>query len=240
MRLGAKIFLTSTLLIATLVGVAAWSLLAMQRLVAVNRGILTETLPALQAALGVRESLPALVRLETRYVVLGDREYYALWTRRMRSVTEELDRLVGLVKTDEERRRLAELRAGLAVYRALVERERARAGDDGARALYEQVVQEYPESAWAPQTLFRLARLEVSPESPLRNYRQAHDHFDRLVKDYPDSPYAADAQAWRDTLGQLLAREQEAARIRQDMERLKRVERRLEQEKRPDPEEAPR
>ena len=125
MRLGAKIFLTSTLLIATLVGVAAWSLLAMQRLVAVNRGILTETLPALQAAVGVRESLPALVRLETRYVVLGDREYYALWTRRMRSVTEELDRLVGLVKTDEERRQLAELRAGLAAYRALVERERA-------------------------------------------------------------------------------------------------------------------
>ena len=117
----------------------------------------------------------------------------------------------------------------------------ARAGDDaGARALYEQVVQEYPESAWAPQALFRLARLEVSPESPLRNYRQAHDHFDRLVKDYPDSPYAADAQAWRDTLGQLLTREQEAARIRQDMERLKRVERRLEQEKGRDPEEAPR
>ena len=37
----------------------------------------------------VRESLSALVRLETRYVVLGDREYHAFWIRRMRSVTEE-------------------------------------------------------------------------------------------------------------------------------------------------------
>ncbi len=110
----------------------------------------------------------------------------------------------------------------------------------GARVLYEQVVQEYPTSPWAPTALFRLARLEVFPGSPVRNYRQAHEHFDRLVKDYPDSQYDADARAWRDTLGQLLAREQEAARIRQDMERLKRVEIRLEQEKQRDPEEAPR
>ncbi|MBI3625274.1 MAG: tetratricopeptide repeat protein [Candidatus Rokubacteria bacterium] len=110
----------------------------------------------------------------------------------------------------------------------------------GARVLYEQVVQEYPTSPWAPTALFRLARLEVSPGSPVRNYRQAHEHFDRLVKDYPDSQYDADARAWRDTLGQLLAREQEAARIRQDMERLKRVEIRLEQENQRAPEEAPR
>ena len=50
------------------------------------------------------------------------------------------------------------------------------------------------------------------------------------MKAYPDSTYAAEAQAWRETLAQLMTREQEAARIRQDMERLKRVEIRLEQE----------
>ena len=100
----------------------------------------------------------------------------------------------------------------------------------GARALYEQVVQEYPTSPWAPQALFGLARLEVTPASPVRDYRQAYGHFDRLVTEYPDSPYAGDARAWRETLGQLFGREQEAARIRQDMEQLKRVEIRLEQE----------
>lgn len=125
MRLGAKIFLTSVLLITTLVVVAAWSLLAMQRLVAANRGILTETLPALHAAVGLRESLPALVRLETRYVVLGDSEYYALWARRMRGVDEEVERLAGLVSTEEERLRLADVRQSLVTYRGLVERERA-------------------------------------------------------------------------------------------------------------------
>lgn len=125
MRLGAKIFLTSVLLIAILAAVAGWSLSAMQRLVAVNRGILTETLPALHAAIGLRESVPALVRLETRYVVLGDREYFALWARRMEGVGAELDRLAGLVTTEEERLRLAEVRTRLATYRELMERERA-------------------------------------------------------------------------------------------------------------------
>lgn len=107
----------------------------------------------------------------------------------------------------------------------------ARDGDhSGARTLYEQVVQEYPTSPWAPQALYRLARLEVTPASPVRNYPRAYAHFDRLVKDYPDSAYAAEARAWRETLAQLMTREQEATRIRQDMERLKRVEIRLEQE----------
>lgn len=124
MRLGAKIFLTSVFLIATLVAVASWSLWAMQRLVAVNRGILTETLPALRAATGLSESVPALVRLETRYVVLGDREYDTLWARRMRGVSDELEQLGRLVTTDEERARLAEVRAEVAAYRGVVERER--------------------------------------------------------------------------------------------------------------------
>lgn len=107
----------------------------------------------------------------------------------------------------------------------------AREGDHArAHALYQQVVREHPGSLWAPQALFSLARLEVTPESPIRNLRQAHEHFDRLVREYPKSSYAADARAWRETLGQLLAREQEIARIRQDMDRLKRVEIRLEQD----------
>lgn len=92
----------------------------------------------------------------------------------------------------------------------------------GARALYEQVLREYPGSPWIPRALFRLARLEVTPDSPVRNYRQAHTHFDRLVREHPDSSYAREARAWRETLAQLLS-------VRQDMERLKKLE--LEQER---------
>ncbi len=125
MRLGGKIFLTSVLLIAILVVVAGWSLWSIQRLVAVNREILTQTLPGLRAASRLSESIPALVRLEARYIVLGDREYFALWSRRMGTLAAELDHVAGLLTTDEERLRLAELRAGLVSYGELVERERS-------------------------------------------------------------------------------------------------------------------
>ncbi len=94
----------------------------------------------------------------------------------------------------------------------------ARDGDHaGARVMYEEVLREHPGSPWAPRALFRLGRLEVTPESPVRNYRQAYAHFDRLVREYPDSSYAAEARAWRETLAQLLS-------LRQDMERLKKLE----------------
>jgi signal transduction histidine kinase len=124
MRLGPKIFLTSIVLIAILLAVAGWSLWAVQRLVAANRAILTETLPALQSVSALREALPALVRLETRYVVLGDAEYWALWTRRIEGVREELERLEALMTTEAERQRLAEVRGRLAAYGRVVERER--------------------------------------------------------------------------------------------------------------------
>jgi signal transduction histidine kinase len=125
MRLGAKIFLTSALLITILAAVAGWSLLAVRRLVEVNRGILTQTLPAISLAASLRESLPTLVRLESRYIVLGDPEYFSLWVKRAQQVAAEVDRLAGLVESDEERASLAEVRAQIAAYRRLVDRERA-------------------------------------------------------------------------------------------------------------------
>jgi signal transduction histidine kinase len=125
MRLRTKIFLTSALLIAILVAVSGWSLVAVQRLVEANRGILTQTLPAISLAASLRESFPTLVRLESRYIVLGDAEYFALWTQRMQQVAADLDRLAGLAATDDERASLSEVREQVERYRQLVERERS-------------------------------------------------------------------------------------------------------------------
>lgn len=141
MRLGTKLFLTTALLIASLVVVAGGSLMAVKRLVEVNRAILTQTLPAISVAASVRESLPTLVRLESRYIVLDDAEYLALWTQRMRQVEAELDRLAALVTTDDERAGLAEVRGQLGTYRRLVEREdelMTRGEKDAAREISER------------------------------------------------------------------------------------------------------
>lgn len=93
----------------------------------------------------------------------------------------------------------------------------------GARSLYQQVIQEFPAGTWTDRALFRLARLLVTPESPIRDYARAVHHFDRLLTEYPESAYAGEARAWREALGQLLAREQEVARIQQDVAQLKQI-----------------
>lgn len=105
----------------------------------------------------------------------------------------------------------------------------ARDGDTaGAQQIYRQIIREYPGSSLTARALFRLARLYVTPETPTRDYGEAYRYFDRLLTEYPESAHAAEARAWREALRQLLAREQEAARIRQDLEQLKKIERELE------------
>jgi signal transduction histidine kinase len=64
MRLSYKVFMTSALVILALLGVATWSLLAISRLVDVNRSIATQSLPALRMGASLREQLAGLTRTE--------------------------------------------------------------------------------------------------------------------------------------------------------------------------------
>lgn len=99
----------------------------------------------------------------------------------------------------------------------LVPRADALAGtgwEHAARALYERVVREYPVDPAAASALYSLGRLQADPASGFRNYRSAHAAFSRLLTDFPKSRWEADARAWRTTLGDLLAREEEAAHLK--------------------------
>jgi len=73
MRLASKMFAASTLVILALVGVAAWSLLAVDHLVRAHRDITRQSLPALQLEVSLQEAVPRLLRLEARYLVFRDR-----------------------------------------------------------------------------------------------------------------------------------------------------------------------
>ncbi len=101
MRLAAKIFLATSLVLLALVVVAGWSLLAVQRVVEVNRAIITRSIPALQLESALTESMGALVRLESRYEVLEDRRYQDLWNARADRTAEGLARLDELVGPSE-------------------------------------------------------------------------------------------------------------------------------------------
>jgi outer membrane protein assembly factor BamD (BamD/ComL family) len=100
----------------------------------------------------------------------------------------------------------------------LVARADALAGkgwEHAARALYERVLREYPGDPASASALYNLGRLQVDPTSGFRNYRAAHATFSRLLTDFPRSRWEADARAWRATLSDLLAREEEATRLKQ-------------------------
>ena len=150
MRLAAKPFLISLLVIFVLATVGVLSFYAVGNLVSVNREIATRTVPAMRLAASTRESIAPLVRLETRAAVLGDPRYVTAWTERADRIADDLGRLAEYVQSEPEAMRLGAARAAFEKYRSTVaeessllrgrDRERTlRLSNTTARALAEEV-----------------------------------------------------------------------------------------------------
>jgi outer membrane protein assembly factor BamD (BamD/ComL family) len=90
-----------------------------------------------------------------------------------------------------------------------------------ALAAYEHVLREHPGDPAGASALYGLGRLQADPAGGLRNYRAAQRAFSRLLADYPESRWEAEARTWQAVLGDLLAREAEAARLKEEAARLK-------------------
>ena len=93
---------------------------------------------------------------------------------------------------------------------------------------YERVVRDYPADPATAGALYGLGRVQASAASPVRNYRAAQAAFNRLMTEYPGSRWDVDARAWKAVLGELLARDVETARLRSQLERLRRTDLELE------------
>lgn len=91
----------------------------------------------------------------------------------------------------------------------------------GAYTLYGQVLREHPSDPAAATALYALGRLQADPAGRLRNYRGAHAAFSRLLAEHPQSRWEAEARAWRALLRELLAREDESARLKAQIDRLR-------------------
>jgi signal transduction histidine kinase len=150
MRLASKLFLSSSLVILVLVGVAVVSLRAVDRLVSAHREITRRTVPALMLSASARDGVLALARLEARALVLRDPQYAALWDERAGRTREELESLRAYVVTRRDDGFVADALAALDEYRSVVSEERrlAARGERGAavalaerrgRALVEQI-----------------------------------------------------------------------------------------------------
>jgi CHASE3 domain sensor protein len=135
MRLAFKIFAATTLVVLVLVGVAVWSLLAVDHLVAAHREITSRSLPALQLEVALQDAAPRLRRLEARYLVLRDGAYGELLKERMARRVADLERVDNLLASPAEKKSYREAVAALATYQEYVNEERtllARQGRGGA------------------------------------------------------------------------------------------------------------
>ena len=94
----------------------------------------------------------------------------------------------------------------------------------------EDVVRRFPDAPIRDQALYDLARALVLTANGGREYRQAAAHLDRLLRDYPASPHAADARALRIALGAYVARTAELDRL---IERLKAIDLEFERPRQP-------
>jgi signal transduction histidine kinase len=173
MRLASKLFLTSLLVIVVLAGIGVLSLRAVGRLVSVNREIATQSLPALRLTVTARDAMLALGRLETRFLVLQDPQYAALWREQAERAAEDLARLRDLMATRQEARRLETATTDFEHYRALVAQEHAllqrnqrtralRIAETEARVVAERVEASLDELAAATYARVESAQVEAA------------------------------------------------------------------------------
>src|SRR5437762_2357621 len=173
MRLGSKIFLTSALVIIVLAGVGGLSLLAVDRLVSVNREITTRAVPALRLTASAREAMSPLVWLEARAAVLGDPRYVTAWTERAARVSQDLVRLTEYTHSHWEALHLREASVALEGYRRVVAEEQAllrrgeraralRLIDTDARGLAEEVQESLDALMAATHTQVLAAQAEAA------------------------------------------------------------------------------
>jgi signal transduction histidine kinase len=125
MKLGSKIFLTCVLVIVVVGGVSAVSLRAIGRLVSANREVATQAVPALGVSGSVRDSLLSLARIESRYLVLRDPSFAALWEERAARTRDDLERLRGYRTSVRAAGILEEVLGHFQTYRRVVAREHA-------------------------------------------------------------------------------------------------------------------
>ncbi len=119
MRLPYKVFMTSALVIVALVGVATWSLLAISRLVDVNRGIATQSLPALRMGASLREQLGGLTQTEVEARPAAAEPAQRAWNDRAARMAKELNLLRSFLSSEAERSQHQEAIVAFAIYRRL-------------------------------------------------------------------------------------------------------------------------
>jgi len=98
-------------------------------------------------------------------------------------------------------------------------------------AAFQKIIEEYPNSDWAANSIYSIATAYVSAENPHKDYAQALIHFERFLNLYPQHERAADARNWRQAIKVILDAKKENERLLKNIEKLKELDMRQEQKR---------
>jgi signal transduction histidine kinase len=160
MRLAAKFFLAFSLVILVLAGIAVWSLNEVGKLSVASQPVAIRAAEALPRAVSLREAVSQAKRVDLRSLVFGDREYTDASIAGSAHIVEELDRLSGLLTTDEEKALLRSAASGFKEYYAIVNDARdLRKRGDAKRAEKLMQIEAQPMADRVVEQLDRLVRI---------------------------------------------------------------------------------
>jgi outer membrane protein assembly factor BamD (BamD/ComL family) len=98
-------------------------------------------------------------------------------------------------------------------------------------AAFQKIIEEYPKSDWAANSIYSIATAYVSVENPHKDYAQALIHFEDFLNRYPQHERAADARNWRQAIKVILDSKKENERLLKNIEKLKQLDMRQEQKR---------
>lgn len=96
---------------------------------------------------------------------------------------------------------------------------------------FQKIIEEYPNSDWAANSIYSIATACVSVENPHKDYTQALIHFEAFLNRYPQHERAADARNWRQAIKVILDAKKENERLLMNIEKLKQLDMRQEQKR---------
>jgi outer membrane protein assembly factor BamD (BamD/ComL family) len=96
---------------------------------------------------------------------------------------------------------------------------------------YRAVLQQHPNTEWAPEAKYGIALVCVSADNPQRDYAAAIKEFDEFLSLYPSDKRSAEAKNWRQALKVLVDTKKENDRLNKNIERLKQLDVRQEEKR---------
>lgn len=88
---------------------------------------------------------------------------------------------------------------------------------DQARKKNELILERYPENPWKDQVLFNLGCLYAFYDYTRKNIDIAKIYFQRLVQEYPQSPFYKETQVWLTMMHELQLKKNELNKIEQEV-----------------------